>query len=60
MANGIKPSLVYFCTVKNKETKEWQKSHEYSTMSMLLEKLGSYLENHPNTQVSFQTRTVYI
>lgn len=55
-----KPSVEYFCTYKNKETNGWQKSRSYTSIDILMDKMKPYMENHPNTTVQFQTRTVYI
>ena len=53
-------TTAYFCTYKNRETKGWQKSREYSTMKEMMHAMLSYIEAHPVTTVQFQTRIVYI
>lgn len=52
---------VYFCTYRNKETAgAWRQSKEYGTMSELLAAMLPYLEKHPFTTVSYQTRVAYV
>ena len=58
--DNIKPTEVYFCTYKNRETNGWLKSREYPTIDMLMDKMKPYMVKHPRTTVQFQTRMVYI
>lgn len=53
-------TTVHFCTYRNRETQgAWRQSKEYKSMRDLLNAMLPYLEKHPFTTVSYQTRVVY-
>ena len=54
-------TTAFFCTYCNRaDTKgEWRKSREYPSVEALLKAMTPYLAKYPNTQVTYQTRTVY-
>lgn len=57
---NTKPTIVFFCTYKNKETKDWQKSREYQSVISLMNAMAKYLESHPTIAVQFQKIVVYV
>ena len=51
---------IFFCTYKSAETKgAWRKSREYPTIDALTSAMLPYLREHPNTQVTYQTRNQF-